>query len=133
MACSAIGIASDIAFPKGSEIVRIEYELGCLTIYVRTARDDAEAVVSFADVEAFRVMDERDLNEYWPTCSTPNGWLFEVQAGGWLTQELERPGSLIGPLNRGLHEYLITGEDDWVRNRVQRGLESDRTIQRRPC
>ena len=114
MACVAISVSSEISFSGGNEVVRIEYELGRLAIHLRAMQGGKEAVVWFAAVEGFRVLDERDLMEYRPTCSTQNGWLFEIQEGGWLTQEVVRPGSLIGFSNRGLHEYLVTGTDDCV-------------------
>ena len=110
----AVQVPTNASFPSGSEVVRIQYELGRLEIHVRAMRDKHEATVSFACVEAFRVMDERDLMDFWPTCSTPNGWLFEVATGGWLSQEAERPGSLVAHTIQGVREFLITGEDDCV-------------------
>ena len=35
----------------------------------------------------FRVLDERHLCDLWPAYSEPNGWLWEVQEGGWLELE----------------------------------------------
>jgi hypothetical protein len=46
----------------------------------------------FRDVIGFRVLDERDLGEFWNTYSEPNGWLWEVQSGGWLDLEETHPG-----------------------------------------
>ena len=87
------------AFPNGSEVVRIEYALGALKVCVRGLRNEESVIVEFADVLGFRVLDERDLLEYWPVCSTPNGWLFEIASGGWLSQEVARAGSLIDAMN----------------------------------
>ena len=38
----------------------------------------------------FRVLDERDLCEFWPAYSEPHGWLWEVEQGGWLELEMHR-------------------------------------------
>ena len=42
----------------------------------------------FRDVIGFRVLDERDLLEFWPEFATPAGWLWRVVSGGW--HDLER-------------------------------------------
>jgi hypothetical protein len=93
--------------------MRVLSELGQLTVSVRALDGGVGALVRFVDVVAYRVMDERDLGEYWPTCSTPNGWLFEIADGGWLSQEAMRPSSLLAHL-APVKEYLVTGEDDCV-------------------
>ena len=68
----------------------------------------------FADVWGYRVLDERDLSEYWPTCSSQNGRLFEVKSGGWLSQEKSRPGFLSADVVPKLKEFFIAGIDDCV-------------------
>lgn len=50
----------------------------------------AFARVVFRDPIGFRVLDERDLCEYWNTYSEPNGWLYEVEQGGWAELESHR-------------------------------------------
>lgn len=49
------------------------------------------ARLTFSDVIGFRVLDERDLCEFWNTYSEPNGWLYEVHEGGWFELEKKRP------------------------------------------
>ena len=58
------------------------------------------------------MLDERDMSNYWPTCSTANGWLFEVFSGGWISQEDERTGGLFRACNHAAREFLVAGEDD---------------------
>ena len=51
----------------------------------------AFARVIFRDPAGFRVLDERDLCEFWPDYSEPRGWLWEVHRGGWMDLERQRP------------------------------------------
>ena len=111
---TALALLNSSLFPRGSEVVRVEYALGKLLVYVRGISDTPSVVVEFEDVIAFRVLNERDLMEFWPECSTPNGWIFQITAGGWLSQEASRPSSLIAAMNPNASEYLVTGEDDCV-------------------
>ena len=111
---SARPLSTEFSFPRGSEVVGVEYTLGKLSIHVQGSENTKPLVVEFKDTIGFRVLDERDLMEYWPECSTLKGWLFEVTAGGWLSQETNREGSLIATINPEAKEYLVTGEDDCV-------------------
>ena len=96
------------------EIVAIEGRLGHLRIEVHELQGSRRVEVSFSTVEGFRVLEERDLGDFWPTCSSPNGWLYEITEGGWLSQELERPGSITARTIAGLREFFIAGVDDCV-------------------
>ena len=98
-----------IPLPKGSEIVRVEYELGKLRTFVRDMGSETELVVDFSDVLGYRVLDEGNLMEFWPECSTPKGWLFEIQSGGWLAQEANSHFAALRPKAK---EYLVAGVDD---------------------
>ena len=113
-AVAAHPIASPSWASTKGEVVAVESRLGDLRIEVSELGSTRKLVVQFAEAEAFRVMNERDLREFWPTCSSPNGWIFEVTEGGWLTQELDRVGSLIGKTAPGLREFLIAGVEDCV-------------------
>ncbi|MGO9713652.1 MAG: hypothetical protein ACLQBL_32660 [Polyangiaceae bacterium] len=93
-------------------MVRVSYEPGSLAVHVAGAPGTQVLVVAFDRVKAFRVTDEGNQMAFWPTCSRPNGWLFEVHQGGWLAEELAHPGVLV--MNTGLREFLVTGDDDCV-------------------
>ena len=114
MPVSAIAIPTATSLPKGADVVRVDYDIDCLSVHVSCMQTGRKSVVEFWGVEGYRVLDERDLAEFWPTCSTPNGWLFEIQSGGWLEQEFERPGSMIAHLNRGLREFFVAGMNSCV-------------------
>lgn len=69
------------------------------------------ARVRFAAPLGFRVLDEAELTEFWNTYSEPNGWLWEVHAGGWRELESERERFLANPRARpGLREFLLVDE-----------------------
>ncbi len=58
----------------------------------------------------FRVLDERDLCEFWPAYSEPNGWLWEVQQGGWLELESARPLFCSPSMYPALREFLLVDD-----------------------
>ncbi|QGW80182.1 hypothetical protein [Variovorax paradoxus] len=96
------------------EIVRVDYALRQLTVVAQDVKSDTSIRVRFDDVVAYRVMDERDLGEYWPACSLPNGWVYSIRSGGWLSQESARSGSCVGLFYPGVQEYLVAGFTDCV-------------------
>ena len=102
------------AFPRGSVMLGLAYRAGELTIRLQGRTANERLRVVFTDVIGVRVLDERDMLEYWPTCSTPNGWLFEITGGGWLSQEATRAGSLITAMTPDAKEYLVAGEEACV-------------------
>jgi hypothetical protein len=112
MPCVASSIATPFRFSRSHVVTRVVYEPGTLAVHVTGAPDDPSVVVAFERVKAIRVTDEGNMMAFWPTCSRPNGWLFEVHEGGWLADEIARPGILV--MNRGLREFLVTGEYDCV-------------------
>lgn len=52
----------------------------------------AEVLVHFQEVIGYRCLDETDLLEFWPTCASANGWLYEIESGGWRDLESHRTG-----------------------------------------
>src|SRR4051794_28410456 len=70
----------------------------------------AFARVVFEDPVGFRVLDERDLCEFWNTYSEPNGWLYEVQEGGWLELESQRELFNSPSFIPGLREYMLVDD-----------------------
>lgn len=63
----------------------------------------------FRDVIAFRVIDEREITEFWNTYSAPSGWLWEVAEGGYLA--LERQRASFNVLGLSLREHLVGCND----------------------
>ena len=57
-----------------------------------------------------RLLDERDLCEFWNTYSEQNGWLYEVEEGGWLELETRRSLFNAPGFHPGLREYLLVDD-----------------------
>lgn len=68
------------------------------------------AQVTFDSPIGFRVLDERDLTEFWNTYSEPNGWLWEVVSGGWMDLESTRREFIDRTFIDGLREYLVVDD-----------------------
>ena len=91
----------------------VRYEAAKLIVSVMSPGDGAVASAVFSEVIGFRVLDEGDLNEFWPDCAADNGWLFRIRAGGWFDQEVSRPGFLHEKIP-GLDEYFVAGQNDCI-------------------
>jgi hypothetical protein len=70
----------------------------------------AFARVIFHQPAGFRVLDERDLCEFWDSYHEGNGWLYEVEEGGWLDMESARPLFNSPTVHPGLREYLLVDD-----------------------
>ena len=85
----------------------LRYEAdGVLTIEVQGSGFEF-ASVRFSRSAGFRVLDERDLCEFWGSYHTGNGWLYEVHEGGWLELESHRQYFNSPSFFTGLREFLI--------------------------
>jgi hypothetical protein len=110
----ARALESSLAFANDMEILRIVRIPDALRVYLGNGVGKPGCMVTFDDPLGFRVVDERDLMEYWPVCSTPAGWLFEILGGGWRDQERTRPGSLMLASYPDVREFLVTSMGDCV-------------------
>lgn len=72
------------------EIVYIDFDIETLTVTVLIDGDKID--ISFDSPAGYRVLDEGELLEFWPNCSSFNGWFYEIHNGGWLDQERNRVG-----------------------------------------
>lgn len=96
-------------FPEGSDVISVSYEPDTLTIGLGSGQ-----TVRFDDIIGFRVLDERDLLEFWPECSAQHGGLFEISEGGWLEQESARRGFVSATVGPKMREFLVTGPNSCV-------------------
>ena len=92
------------------KVVRsLSYDGEVLTIEIQ-AEGSSFARVVFHRPAGFRVLDEGDLCEFWNTYSQPNGWLYQVEEGGWLELESHRKLFNSPDFFPGLVEYFLVDE-----------------------
>ena len=108
--CSPVAAANRY---KRTVVRSVRYDGDDLVIEIQGSGFSFARVI-FRDVEGFRVMDERDLCEFWPEHSEPNGWLWRVHAEGWIDLERHRPLFNSPDVIAGLREYLLTDDGKCV-------------------
>lgn len=67
--------------------------------------------VELNNLEGFRVLDERDLTEFWSVLSLEDGFIFQIIEGGWFSLEEKREGFLLKYDEEKQTEYLIISEN----------------------
>ncbi len=87
----------------------LDYDGETLTVEIQ-GEGFAYARVVFRQPAGFRVLDERDLCEFWKEYHLGNGWLYEVEAGGWLELERTRPLFNSPGFFVGLREFLLVDD-----------------------
>ena len=113
-AVTATAVEPPLADGRAPAIVRIEYEPDTLKIRLLDSPASEEFSVVVNDVLSFRVVDEGDLSTFWRSFTSRGGWLFEIHSGGWLSEEMARPGCLIGVRQPLPLEFLVLGQDACV-------------------
>jgi hypothetical protein len=94
-----------LRYPRKA-IRSVHYDGSDLVIEIQGA-EFVFARITFDNPIGFRVLDERDLCEFWNTYSEPNGWLYQVHEGGWLELESKRPRFNSPDIIDNVHEYFI--------------------------
>jgi hypothetical protein len=77
----AEAVETGIAISGPFWINDIFYNSGQLVIKINSKDDDQCVTATFSEICGFRILDEGDLLEFWPTCSQGKGWLFRVIDG----------------------------------------------------
>ena len=111
LSLAAIPLVSSPPGGKPYEITKIEYDCHMLTVDAESGASRIKVV--FDSPMGFRVLDEGDLLEFWPTCSADNGWLYEITQGGWLSLETTRDGFLLAD-RHDVREFFLAGENECV-------------------
>ncbi|WP_033415531.1 hypothetical protein [Hahella ganghwensis] len=101
-----IAIEPPLSHDENIEIVYIDFDIETLVVTVLIDGDKID--ISFDSPAGYRVLDEGDLSEFWPSCSSFNGWLYEICNGGWLDQERNREG-FVSAARTDSKEYFIVG------------------------
>lgn len=94
-------------------ISSVSYDTEKLVVTLKSSGEGAVVSAIFSEVIGFRVLDEGDLLEFWPTCAADHGWLFVVHENGWWDQEMTRKG-FIHDRRSGLTEYFIASQNDCI-------------------
>lgn len=67
--------------------------------------------VVFQSVIGYRVLDERDLLEFWNASGwEKDAWMYRVESGGWLALEQTKQYFSSAALCPALGEYLVAGD-----------------------
>ena len=109
----AEAIESGHTFRSRVFLSEVNYDTRRLVVTVTSPEEDKAVSATFPEVIGFRVLDEGDLLEFWPTCAADNGWLFAIHEGGWFDQELAR-GGFLHDKQTGLTEYFIASQNDCI-------------------
>jgi hypothetical protein len=104
-------VKTDIKLVSPFWITAIEYNSGQLVVKISSKSDKQSITATFSEICGFRMLDEGDLLDFWPTCAQSNGWLFRVIDGGWFDQESQRRGFLRGGVE-GITEFFLPGQND---------------------
>ena len=109
----ATALQMEYSFRQPVDISQVRFEWEELVVTLMSTGDRKAAVVRFAEVSGFRMLDEGDLLEFWPACSKEKGWLFAIDENGWLDFELSRAGFLQDK-GQGSVEYFIASQNRCV-------------------
>ncbi len=101
-----IALEPPLSNNESIEVINIDFDIESLVITVII--DGYKIDISFDAPAGYRVLDEGDLLEFWPDCSSSNGWLYEISSDGWLDQEKERKG-FCSTADAAVKEYFIIG------------------------
>lgn len=101
-----IALEEPLSEGESIEVIYIDFNIEELIVTVLIDGDKID--ISFDEPAGYRVMDEGDLLEFWPSCSSFNGWMYEIASGGWLDQERKRKG-FASAARDDTKEYFIIG------------------------
>lgn len=110
---NAEAIETACRFQSPADITHVRFEWGELVVTLMSSGDKRVAVARFGEVAGIRLLDEGDLLEFWPVCSSANGWLFRITENGWFDLEATRPGFL-REKGLGLSEYFIASQNSCI-------------------
>jgi hypothetical protein len=100
-------------FQSPVDITHMRLEWGELVVTLTSGGDKKVAIVRFSEVTGLRLLDEGDLLEFWPACSSANGWLYRINENGWFDLEASRPG-FMREKGLGLSEYFIASQNSCI-------------------
>jgi hypothetical protein len=106
----ATALQVEYVFHSHVDLTHIGFEWGGLVVTLTSGGDKKVVTVKFDDVVGFRLLDEGDLLEFWPSCAKEKGWLFLIQEHGWFDLEKTRAGFL-RETGHSIYEYFIASQN----------------------
>jgi hypothetical protein len=100
--------------PRDLDVVSVVFTPEATHVDLQSQATGKTWRVRFHGAEGHRVLDEGDLLEFWPHCSTPNGVIFRIENAGWFEQESQRQGFLKRDTQPQMPEYFVAGENACV-------------------
>ncbi|WP_287027969.1 hypothetical protein [Herbaspirillum sp.] len=110
---NAVPVPNQCTFRSSVDITQVRFEWGELAVTLTSGGDRKVVIAKFDEVVGFRVLEEGDLLEFWPVCSSDNGWLFQVLENGWFDLEAIRSGFL-REKGLGISEYFIASQNSCI-------------------
>ena len=100
--------------PDDVQIDEVRFTPRETNVILESPSTGAKWRVRFYGASGVRVLDEGDLLEFWPACSTPAGRVFRIHSGGWRDLEAQRGGFLLQHTQPDIPEYFIAGDNECV-------------------
>ncbi|QEL54862.1 hypothetical protein [Chromobacterium paludis] len=100
--------------PHDIEVLSTTFTCSGVDVVVQSGSSRNRWRIHFDGAIGLRVLDEGDLLEFWPVCSSQNGRIFRILSGGWKDQEFQREGFLCRETNPNLPEYFVAGQNHCV-------------------
>ena len=95
---------------KKTEVCNVSFDLNRLVLNIDVFESDVDLIVEFDEIIGFRALDECELLECWENYNLSQGWIFEVNSGGWFDLESTRKGFTCQGCDF-YKEFLIIGTD----------------------
>jgi hypothetical protein len=104
--------ATLVARGEVRSLSRINYEDGVLSVCVVSSPEAGITTIMFENVVGFRVLDEGDMLEFWPSCSCA-ALVWQIHEGGWFSFERHR-SELFGEIHKNTSEFLVASSEKCV-------------------
>jgi hypothetical protein len=98
------------------EIINISYDLWTLRVTLNFSEIEKPVFyIDFINVVGFRLLDERNLLEFWDPQVRVPGWIWKIDKGGWFDLEQTRNGFIENIHENSLiKEYFVTGINECI-------------------
>ena len=102
----AKSINRDYPNESGAELFKVVSEADNLEAFIEFFEGNTDVKIKFENIFGYKSLDESDLFDWWNFITLKDGWLFEVEAGGWKEFEATR-SDFMSAAHEKLKEFLI--------------------------